>query len=377
MATYLAAPMTGITLPLPAAAPHATRDVPRARALALAHGWNAMAYQVVNEGILHWFSASGDAVVGYVRTHGVCIVAGAPICTDARLRDVITEWEAFAATLGCRACYFGAAGRVYDALHHHDGYSTVVLGAQPVWNPALWPSVLAASMNLRSQLARARNKGVTVSEWAPARVSADPRVRDCLRRWLATRTLPTLHFLVEPHTLHDLTGRRIFVAARGDTIVGFINASPVPARRGWLIEQFVRSDRAPNGTVESLIDCAMRTLAADGAAYVTLGLVPLRAGTLAQASGNPAWLTTTLALTRVYGRRFYNFDGLERFKTKFRPHEWEPIYAITAEPRFRLRTLYAIAAAFTKRSPVIAVAYGVLRSLRLVWRRVRRRFRSA
>jgi phosphatidylglycerol lysyltransferase len=359
-----------------AAADAATRDVPRARALAMQYGWNAMAYQVVNDGILHWFAAAGDAVVGYVRTHGVCIVVGAPICDGDRLADVLAEWEAFVASVGCRACYFGAAGRVFDALHRRPGYTTVVLGAQPVWNPANWAEIPARTASLRSQIHRARNKGVRVSEWAPERASSDPRLQECLQQWLRTRGLPTMHFLVEPNTLHDLTGRRIFVAERNAQVVGFINASPVPARQGWLVEQFVRGRHAPNGTIELMFDAMMHAVASSGAAYVTMGLVPLREGTEQPADLNPAWLAALLAFVRVHGRRFYNFRGLERFKSKFRPHAWEPIYAISAEDQFSMRTLYAIAAAFTVQSPVLAVGRGALRAIRIEAGRLARALRG-
>ena len=350
------------------------RDVPRARALALEHGWNATAYQVVNDGIQHWFAERGDAVVGYVMTHGVCIVAGAPICADVRLRDVIAEWEQFVRACGCRVCYFGAAGRVFDALHQTPGYSTVVLGAQPVWAPADWPEIVERTASLRAQLHRARNKRVIVREWSPERASQDPRLRECLRQWLRTRTLPPMHFLVEPQTLHDLQGRRVFVAERDAQVVGFINASPVPARRGWLVEQFVRSDGAPNGTIEALLDCMMRAVTDDGAQYVTMGLVPLRDGTTQLLGLNPRWLAALLAFVRIHGRRFYNFGGLERFKTKFRPSSWEPIYAISSEPTFTLGTLYAIAAAFTVQSPIRAVTLGVGRALASEARLLRRQF---
>jgi phosphatidylglycerol lysyltransferase len=331
-----------------------------------------MAYQVVNEGILHWFSAAGDAVVGYVKTHGVCIVVGAPICDGDRLGAVLDEWEGFVASLQCRACYFGAAGRVFDALHQRPGYTTVVLGAQPVWTPARWPDIPATTASLRGQIQRARNKGVVISEWEPARASADARLQRCLREWLGTRGLPTMHFLVEPNTLHDLSGRRIFVAERGDTVVGFINASPIPARQGWLVEQFVRGARAPNGTIEALFDHMMRAVAADGATYVTMGLVPLREGTVQPVDLNPAWLSALLTFVRVHGRRFYNFRGLERFKSKFKPHAWEDIYAISAEAHFSLGTLYAIASAFTVQSPVLAVSRGAIRAIRIEAQRLTR-----
>ena len=347
-----------------------SRDVERARRLALRFGWNSMAYQVVNEGILHWFSASSDAMVGYVRTHGVCIVVGAPICDGSRLRDVLTEWEQFVRTNGARVCYFGAAGRVFDILHGQPGYATVLLGAQPTWDPSRWYEIPARVASLRGQINRSLRKQVRVTEFTPERATADPRLRLCLEQWLRTRGLPTLHFLVEPHTLHDLRGRRVFVAERGAKVVGFINASPVAARHGWLVEQFVRGEGAPNGTIELLFDVMMRAVAEDGAEYVTMGLVPLHEGTHLRPDENPAWLSVLLAATRVHGRRFYNFDGLERFKTKFRPDDWEPIYAISAEPRFSVRTLYAIAAAFTVQSPVKAVAAGLVRAIRVESRRL-------
>jgi len=37
------------------------------------------AYQILNPGIAYWFTAAGDAVVGYVEKCGVRIVAGAPM----------------------------------------------------------------------------------------------------------------------------------------------------------------------------------------------------------------------------------------------------------------------------------------------------------
>ncbi|HMI57811.1 MAG TPA: phosphatidylglycerol lysyltransferase domain-containing protein, partial [Gemmatimonadaceae bacterium] len=80
----------------------------RARALVLEHGWNATAYQILNPGIAHWFSRAGDAVIGYVTRSGVRVVAGAPVCAEERLHDVVAEFAADARAAGDRVCYFGA-----------------------------------------------------------------------------------------------------------------------------------------------------------------------------------------------------------------------------------------------------------------------------
>ncbi|HEX8834763.1 MAG TPA: DUF2156 domain-containing protein [Abditibacteriaceae bacterium] len=337
-------------------------NVPRARELVLQHGWNATAYQIVNPGIEHWFSERGDAVVGFVTRHGVCVIAGAPVCARERLEEVLAEWENYARLKGCKVCYFGAAGRVYNLLSARRAYATVVLGAQPVWHPARWPEIVAAHASLRAQLRRAVNKGVSVEEWLPERATQNPQLKKCLDEWLARRGLPPLHFLVEPQTLDDTQGRRIFVALRNGTAIGFLTASPVPCRRGWLSEQFVRGRDAPNGTVELLLDTMMRAVAKDGAEYVTMGLVPLSQHTSLAPDFNPFWLRMLLAWIRAHGRRFYNFDGLDAFKSKFRPQSWEPIYAISSEPNFSPHSLYAIAAAFSGQPPLRAVMYALFKA---------------
>jgi phosphatidylglycerol lysyltransferase len=322
-----------------------------ARELVLRYGWNATAYQIINPGIEHWFSRGGDAVVGYVKRRGVRVVAGAPVCAAARLADVAAEFEAEAAERGERVCYFCAEARLealYGGVRDH---SMVQLGSQPVWNPKQWAAIITAKRSLRAQLNRARNKGLTVEEWPAARAQDNAELHRCLAEWLATRGLPPLHFLVEPETLARLADRRTFVARRADGVVGFLIASPVPERHGWLVEQNIRGRCAPNGTTELLLDAAVRALAADGAEYLTVGLAPLSKMAAATAGENPLWLRTLLGWVRAHGRRFYNFEGLEAFKAKFHPEAWEPVYAITNQRTFSPLTLYAVAAAFSDGSP--------------------------
>ena len=44
------------------------------------------------------------------------------------------------------------------------------------------------------------------------------------------RGSPPMHFLVTPDLFDTLQDRRIFVAERGETIVGFLVATAIPAR---------------------------------------------------------------------------------------------------------------------------------------------------
>jgi lysylphosphatidylglycerol synthetase-like protein (DUF2156 family) len=112
-----------------------------------------------------------------------------------------------------------------------------------------------------------------------------------------------------------------------------------------------------------------------GAEFMTLGLTPL-----AQVEvhlENPRWVQILFAWARAHGRRFYNFEGLEAFKRKFRPHGWEPIYIISREARFSLSSLVAVAGAFTGRHLMQSAAAAATRAIAHEARLLKRRAASA
>jgi phosphatidylglycerol lysyltransferase len=349
----------------------------RARQLVLRYGWNSMAYQILNPGMAHWFAPDGSGVVGYAATGGTWVVAGAPICPPERLAETALTYEAEARRHGREVCYFGAQDRLAEALAPHGPVARLLLGAQPVWHPGRWPAILAGKASLRAQLARARNKGVVVEVFPPGDRPDVGSLRRCLAEWLAGRGLPPMHFLIEPETLGALEDRWVFVARRAGAAVGFLVATPVPQREGWLIEQIVRGRSAPNGTAELLVDGAMRALAETGSSYVTLGLAPLSRRAGGAETPPPALVAMALAWVRAHGRRFYNFVGLDAFKAKLQPDSWEPVYALSHERRTSLRTLYAIGGAFGGAAPPIFIARGLGRAAAQELHWLRERVRRA
>jgi phosphatidylglycerol lysyltransferase len=248
-----------------------------------------------------------------------------------------------------------------------------VIGAQPVWNPQTWAALVLSRRSLRAQLARARNKAVTVHAMSSAEGRDNPELDRVLGEWLDVRGLPPLHFLVEPRPLRGAVADRVLlVARRAGLVVGFLVASPIAARNGYLIEQVARSPRAPNGSSELLIDAAMRGSPA-GKTYATLGLVALSSQASAAGAINPWWLRIMMTFARAHATRFYNFRGLERFRTKMAPSHWETIFAISNERGFSLRTLYAMGGAFSGISPWRALGLGIVRAVCQETRRLRRR----
>lgn len=334
-----------------------------ARRLVLKYGWNTTSYQILNPGIERWFDRTLEAVIGFSSSKKVRVVAGAPICPKENLKKTVEEFESDATKSHQKVCYFCAESRLESTVANSKTHSKFLLGAQPVWNPKNWADIVKNHKSLRAQLNRARNKNVKVSEWTKEKAFENPRLVGCLKQWLDSKGLPPLKFLIETDTLSRIYDRRIFVAEIEEQIVGFVLLSPVATRRGWLFEQFIHCPGAPNGTVELMIDAAMRTLADDGFEYATLGLAPLSKRAKIEPFENPLWLKIVLAWMRKHGQRFYNFDGLDAFKAKLQPENWEPVFAISNEQKITPKTLYAIASAFSGNAPIRLFIGGLFKAV--------------
>lgn len=328
----------------------------RTRELVMRYGWNSASYQIVNRGIQRWFSQSEDAVVGYVDFGGYRIVAGAPVCALDRLSNVLAEFDVACRAEYKKAWYFCAGGRLAEELGPLALHRAVVLGAEPVWQPQRFLEIMQSKASLRAQCARARNKGVWIEQWDTQRAARSAELEHCLQRWLATRKMAPLHFLVEARTLDRLWDRKLFVARSSEGVVGFSVLSPIVDRSGWLVEQNVRIPEAPNGTIELLLLEAARVLVRDRAQLMSLGLAPLSAHTID--TNRAAWIRWLFHLLRHGAGHWYNFRGLDAFKSKFEPERWDPVYAISARDHCSPAVLHAIAGAFVGASPIIQVLKG-------------------
>lgn len=285
-------------------------DRERVLALLERHGWNATSFQILEPGFQYWFD--GDACVGYVDTGSAWVAAGPPIAAADRLVETSERFVAAAREAGRRACLFATEARFREATK----WPSLAIGEQPIWSPGAWEGILRGKASLREQLRRARAKGVVVRA-LPADELTERRteLEGLIARWLASRTIAPMGFLVQVDPFIVPERRRFFIAELGGKIVGFLGIVPIYARDGWFFEDFLRDPTAPNGTIELLVDAGMRAAAAENVSMVTLGLAPL-AGEI-----NPV-----LRSARKVGRVLYDFDGLRTFKAKLSPSSWDPIF---------------------------------------------------
>jgi len=298
------------------------------------HGWNATAFQTLEAGYSYYLE--GDACVAYVDTGAAWVVAGAPLAAPEEIGPVALRFVAQARAAGRRCCFFGTEERFRAAAA---ALRSLSVGEQPVYDPRQWPEVLASSNSLRAQLRRAGAKGVRVRVLTADEIASDPvkaALEGMARRWLATRNMAPMSFLVKLELFGLAQYRRCFVAEIGERAVGFAGLVPVPARPGWLLEDLIRDPEAPNGTSELLVDAAMTWAASDGCDWLTLGLSPL--------SGAVPW---PLRLIRRATRSLYDFEGVRWYKAKLKPRCWSTIFLSYPATQSASRSVLDVLAAFT------------------------------
>jgi phosphatidylglycerol lysyltransferase len=276
-------------------------------------------FQMLEPGHRYWIEP--DACIAYADVGGAWVTVGEPVCASEATAEVVARFRAEAARQRREVRFF----HVGEDFAARSGLSATHIGEQPVWNPQDWEATLASSRSLREQLRRARAKGVTTRP-VPGAEMARPQARvriECealIQRWLSSRRMHEMRFMVLVEPFEFAEERRYVVAERDGAVIGFAASVPIYRRGGWFLEDLLRDSNAPNGTAELLVDASMRGFAGEGATYATLGLAPL-AGDVGP----------VLSFTRDATAQLYNFAGIRAFKEKLRPCRWEPVH-VAYEP---------------------------------------------
>jgi phosphatidylglycerol lysyltransferase len=163
--------------------------------------------------------------------------------------------------------------------------------------------------------------------------------------------------------------KRYFTARDANgKLVGFLAASPIPAREGWYLEDVLRSRHAPNGTTDLLVVEVLDALKRSGAKLATLGTALMAAEGVSDPEIHvSSLLTRALWFVARCCSIFYNFGGVRRFKAKFAPSWWETEYVLlsqnlTAPPRVLSAIIYAIVPA--------GPSHLIARQMSRAWRRM-------
>jgi len=336
------------------------------------YGYNAHALVGTASGIRLWTCLETEGAIAYNDFGKVWLVPGDPLASAEDVAKVTSCFLKRARAEGCVVGFMPATAqfaRNSGAL----GLRAVRIGSAPYFDLATWAPRGDRAKKARAGVNQARRAGVRVTEVIDVH---DHLVREtaCLcKSWLTTRrSAIRFEWLFTLDPFQHKEKKKYFTARDANgRLVGFLAASPIPARDGWYLEDVLRSKDAPNGTTDLLVVEVLYALKRGGAKMATLGTALMAT----DGADNPE-----VPVSRVLSRLawfiarcfsiFYNFDGVRRFKAKFAPSWWESEYVLTshnltAPPR----VLGACVRAIVPAGP----SYLIARQLSRAWRRLQTR----
>ncbi|WP_017930317.1 bifunctional lysylphosphatidylglycerol flippase/synthetase MprF [Robiginitomaculum antarcticum] len=268
------------------------------------------------------FSESGNSFIMYGIKGRNWVAMGEPVGLAAERKDLIWTFRQLADSWdGWPSFYSVRDDNLTDFID-------VGLTVQKIGELALVPIEGytldgPAKARFRQAKSRAVREGCSFEIIYPARDSADMEsLRAVSDAWLDMHQGREKGFSLGRFDANVFDGKPVAVVRKDGDIVAFANLWTTADKRELSLDLMRYKDVGVNAMMEFLFAEVMLWGAAEGYRYFSLGMAPL-AGLDARKLA--PFMSKLGAMVYKYGGRFYGFEGLRAFKSKFNP-QWEPVY---------------------------------------------------
>jgi phosphatidylglycerol lysyltransferase len=292
------------------------------------YGYNAHSLVSIAPGALLWSTPEIDGAIIYSEFGRVWLAAGEPLARAEDKPALARQFAEDARRYNRVVAFVPATAAFAQSIASRD-FSAVKVGAAPYFDLKTWQPRGDSAKKMRAEVNQARRAGVTVEPLTHITSDIKQEAADLCLRWIGNRRAATsFGWLIALEPFRNADHKKYFVARADGKLVGFLGASPIPARKGWYLEDVLRAPDAPAGTATLLVFEAMQALKAEGAELATLGTAPLAEDGSNEISTEHPVVTRALQIAAKRFSGLYNFEGLRRFKNKFVPSWWESEYVI-------------------------------------------------
>jgi phosphatidylglycerol lysyltransferase len=299
-----------------------------ARDLYRKHGGGEFAHLTfMGDKHLFW-AADHQAVIAYGSVRDRLVALGSPCGTDAGIDRAILDFRHFADTQDRKPVFYEVLEPDLSRYHDH-GFDLFKLGELALVDLSEFSLAGKRWEDLRQATNRADKEKLTFSLVYPpfdtALLTNVERVSDA---WLADKGGTEKSFSLGSYEPLYLEWSPLALVHRDGELIAFANVLPPYGPGGHASVDLMRhvSD-APRSTMDFLFAKVMQWAKDQGYEIFSFGMAPLsRVGDNPYARANER----LAALAFRYGNRFYNYQGVRRYKDKFKP-EW--VGAYLAYPR--------------------------------------------
>ncbi|WP_421163756.1 bifunctional lysylphosphatidylglycerol flippase/synthetase MprF [Aeromonas dhakensis] len=301
-------------------------ELARAHALVLreggGHGYLA---QLGDKSLL--FHPGGEAFLMYGVEGNGWIVMGDPIGQSELIEELLWQFRELCDQHDASPVFYQVSAR-YLPLYLELGLIPFKLGEEAIVDLAAFELAGSRLRNLRQSHAKGKREGLSFEVVAPECVPALlPRLKEVSDTWLQSKQGKEKGFSVGSFEPAYLSLSPAALVWHEGQIVGFANLWVSDNKASLSIDLMRYSlDTGTAPIMDFLFVELLLWGKGEGYASFNLGMAPMSGFNDHPLSGYWTKLGNTI-FTR--GSRFYNFQGLRRYKEKFSP-DWEPRYLLCA-----------------------------------------------
>jgi phosphatidylglycerol lysyltransferase len=318
----------------------------RVEELLQSHGDSSVAAFALTPNTDYFFSATGRAVIAYRFESDTLLAIGDPIGPEEELKPLLTAFAAHCLEHDWTFAFFQARPErlpLYESL----GWRALHIGEDPI----LWTNRFTLEGSTMGDVRRATRKleaaGIEARHFVPGVHPFDEhrsgglseQLRQISNEWLASERAEERDFVMGRFDPQRLSREWVAVAWNGERqrAEAFLTWVPVWARRGWALDLMRRRADAPAGVMDFLVAKSVEAAKERGDALLSLSLSALAMVDSGERAAEGAPGTDKAAPERARAflmqhlARFYEFQGLFRWKGKFNP-SFEDRYLVYADP---------------------------------------------
>ncbi len=268
------------------------------------------------------FDESRTGFIMYGTQGGTCISMGDPVGSDDVQEELVWDFKALCNETGNRPVFYQVTP-AHLPKYVDAGFQLLKLGECGRVNLTSFSLAGGAHKEERRTLKHIEQEGYTFEILPAGEVDRHmDRLRAVSDNWLASKNTAEKGFSLGFFKEDYLRNYPMAVIRNHEGILAFANIWASADRHELTIDLMRYTDSSPRGVMDYLFVNLMLWGQEQGYQWFDIGMAPL-AG-LQNRPMAPFW-NQIGGLVFRHGEHFYNFEGLRRYKSKFKP-VWEPRY---------------------------------------------------
>ena len=289
----------------------------------------------------YFFSANGRAVVAYRFQSNVLLAIGDPIGPPEEIPPLLDAFERFCREHDWTWAFFQSMPERLSEYRAR-GWRALHVGEDPILTPQEFTLEGAAIGDVRRAVRKLSDAGWTARMFVPGvnpfvpRSDADGLMQQLSQissQWLRSRAGSEKGFCMGRFEPEHLGDSWLAVAWHpGEKLAAaFLTWTPIGSRGGWALDLMRRRKDAPPGITDFLVAKSIEQAKERGDRRLSLSLSALANVEGPKEEEEAAAARRARAFLKEHLARFYDFENLFRWKSKFLPH-FEDRYLVYPDP---------------------------------------------